>query len=57
MTASNSSTAANNAHYDAVIIGAGFAGLYQLKVLRDRLGLNVHLFEKGHGVGGECCCK
>ncbi|BEJ11196.1 hypothetical protein CspHIS471_0106180 [Cutaneotrichosporon sp. HIS471] len=51
MSASNA-TAANNVDYDAVIIGAGFAGLYQLYKLRDRLGLNVHLFEKGSGIGG-----
>ena len=26
---------------DALVIGAGFAGLYQLLCLRDRLGLSV----------------
>lgn len=25
-------------HYDAIIIGAGFGGLYMLKKLRDELG-------------------
>lgn len=38
--------------YDAIVIGAGFAGLYALKRLRDDLGLNTHLFEQGKGVGG-----
>ena len=38
--------------FDAVIIGAGFSGLYQLHVLRDRLGLSVRVFEAGDGVGG-----
>lgn len=37
---------------DALVIGAGFSGLYMLKSLRDRLGLNVKLYERGHGVGG-----
>ena len=38
--------------YDAIVIGAGFAGLYALKRLRDDLGLSTHLFEQGSGVGG-----
>jgi cation diffusion facilitator CzcD-associated flavoprotein CzcO len=38
--------------YDALIIGAGFAGLYQLLCLRDRLGLDVQVLEAGDGVGG-----
>ncbi|MDR5761326.1 NAD(P)/FAD-dependent oxidoreductase [Caballeronia sp. LZ035] len=38
--------------YDAIIIGAGFSGLYQLHMLRDRLGLDVRLLEAGDGVGG-----
>ena len=38
--------------YDAIIIGAGFSGLYQLHKLRDELGLNVRLLEKGRGIGG-----
>lgn len=38
--------------FDAVVIGAGFAGLYALRKLRDELGLSVRLFEKGSGVGG-----
>jgi cyclohexanone monooxygenase len=38
--------------YDAIVIGAGFAGLYALKRLRDDLGLRTHLYEQGEGVGG-----
>ena len=34
------------------MIGAGFAGLYQLLCLRDRLGLSVKALEAGGGVGG-----
>ena len=37
---------------DAVVVGAGFAGLYALLRLRDHLGLNVRAFEAGSGVGG-----
>ena len=38
--------------YDALVIGAGFSGLYQLHRLRDDLGLHVAVIEKGAGVGG-----
>ncbi|MBV8523176.1 MAG: NAD(P)/FAD-dependent oxidoreductase [Acetobacteraceae bacterium] len=38
--------------FDALIIGAGFSGLYQLYMLRDRLGLSVQVLEAGDGVGG-----
>jgi cation diffusion facilitator CzcD-associated flavoprotein CzcO len=37
---------------DAVVIGAGFSGLYALRKLRDDLGLSVRLYETGDGVGG-----
>ena len=37
---------------DAVIIGAGFSGLYQLLSLRDKLGMNVKVLEAADGVGG-----
>ena len=36
---------------DAVIVGAGFAGLYMLHRLRG-LGLSARVFEAGDGVGG-----
>ncbi len=38
--------------YDAIIIGAGISGMYQLIKLRDELGLNVKVFEAGTDVGG-----
>ncbi len=44
-----SSTAAQ--HYDAIIIGAGVTGLYQLYRLRE-LGLSVRVIEAASGVGG-----
>lgn len=37
---------------DAVIIGAGFSGLYMLYRARDVLGLRACVFEAGDGVGG-----
>lgn len=40
------------AEYDAIIVGAGFSGLYQLHLLRDRLGLKVLVIEAAGGVGG-----
>ncbi|MGA9375348.1 MAG: NAD(P)-binding protein, partial [Mycobacterium sp.] len=41
-----------NTHHDAVVIGAGFGGMYALKKLRDEHGLTVRLFDKAGGVGG-----
>ncbi len=38
--------------YDAVVIGAGFAGMYMLYRLRDVLGLSARVFEAGDNVGG-----
>ncbi len=38
--------------YDAVIVGAGFSGLYELHRLRDELGLSVKVIEKASDVGG-----
>ncbi len=40
-----------NLDYDAIIIGAGISGLYQLHLLR-QLGMKVRVFETGTGVGG-----
>ena len=37
---------------DAVIIGAGFAGLGMLWRLREQLGMSAQVFETGDGVGG-----
>ena len=37
--------------FDAIVVGAGFAGLYMLHKLRG-LGLNVRVIEAGSGVGG-----
>ena len=37
--------------YDAIVIGAGFAGMYMLHSLR-QLGLKVRVYERGGDVGG-----
>jgi cation diffusion facilitator CzcD-associated flavoprotein CzcO len=37
---------------DAVVVGAGFSGLYMIHRLRDDLGLDVRAFEAGDDVGG-----
>ena len=39
-------------NFDAVVIGAGFSGLYMLKSLRDKSGLKVRVYEAGETVGG-----
>src|SRR5215472_7571243 len=43
--------AMTTSEYDAIIIGAGVSGLYQLYKLRE-LGLKVRVLEAGTGVGG-----
>ena len=37
--------------FDAIVVGAGFAGLYMLYRLRE-LGFSARVFERGSGVGG-----
>ena len=55
MAASREIQAPNDAapvlDYDAIIIGAGMSGMYQLYRLRE-LGMRVRVFEAGTGVGG-----
>jgi cyclohexanone monooxygenase len=46
-----STGAAYSAEYDALVIGAGFAGLYMLYRLRG-LGLSVRVLEAASGIGG-----
>src|SRR6202790_4428501 len=55
MTLSRETLAATDttlaADFDAIIIGAGMSGMYQLYRLRE-LGMRVRMFEAGTGVGG-----
>ena len=51
-TAAPKSETGQTRTFDALVIGAGFSGLYQLFCLRDRLGLSVRVLEAGAGVGG-----
>ena len=44
-------TTGTTVDFDAIIVGAGVSGLYQLYKLRE-LGLNVRVFETGTNVGG-----
>src|SRR5438270_596733 len=41
----------SDAHFDALVIGAGFSGLYMLHRLR-QLGLRTRVLEKAANVGG-----
>ena len=47
-----STSPARSTDLDAVIIGAGFSGLYMLHRLRDEMGLSARVYETGGGVGG-----
>ncbi|KAJ6145440.1 steroid monooxygenase protein [Penicillium chermesinum] len=47
----NTGPYAANLDVDALIIGAGFAGIFMLKTLRDR-GLKAFIFEAGNDIGG-----
>lgn len=38
--------------FDAVVVGAGFSGLYMLHRLRNEMGLSARVYEIGDGVGG-----
>src|SRR5262249_48279055 len=38
--------------FDAIIIGAGFSGMYMLHSLRDKLDMTATVFEAGDGVRG-----
>src|SRR3954465_14435222 len=54
MPAMQSSSGSRNSvsgSFDAVVVGAGFAGMYMLHRLRGS-GLSVRVFEQGDGVGG-----
>jgi cation diffusion facilitator CzcD-associated flavoprotein CzcO len=51
MTEARESLTPEAAPLDAVVIGAGFAGLYMRHKLREQ-GFSVHGFEQGSGVGG-----
>jgi len=51
-TSMNEASSAGAKHVDAVVVGAGFAGLYMLLLLRDRLGLDVAGLEAADGIGG-----
>ena len=45
-------TETSRVELDAVVVGAGFAGMYMLHRLREVLGLSARVFEAGDNVGG-----
>ena len=49
--AKNDRAPETGARFDAVVVGAGFAGMYMLHRLRE-LGFTVRVYEAGGGVGG-----
>jgi hypothetical protein len=51
VTAASAANQSSVEQFDAIIIGAGITGLYQLYRLLE-LGLTVRLYEAGGGVGG-----
>lgn len=52
MATSPNATPMSEIELDAVVVGAGFGGIYALRKLRDEHGLNVLAFDKAGGVGG-----
>ncbi|GIN10348.1 cyclohexanone monooxygenase [Shouchella clausii] len=50
-TMSSTKQASRGSDFDAVVVGAGFSGLYMLHRLREA-GLSVRVYEAGEGVGG-----
>jgi cation diffusion facilitator CzcD-associated flavoprotein CzcO len=51
MTNADQTKSGRSAEFDAIVVGAGFSGLYMLHSLR-KLGLTVRVYEQGAGVGG-----
>lgn len=51
MSRSASRTGVSESEYDVVVVGAGFAGLYQLHKLRQK-GFRVRLLDAASGLGG-----
>ncbi len=51
MATSNAAGTPQDLDYDAIVIGAGISGMYQLYRLRE-LGMRVRVLEAGTGVGG-----
>ena len=49
---SGAGTPAHGGDFDAIVVGAGFSGMYLLHRLRDHLGLSVRVLEAADGVGG-----
>ncbi len=48
----NGGTKNSSADFDAVVVGAGFGGMYMTHKLRDELGMNVQCYDKDGDIGG-----
>ena len=51
MTESTNPGSLDHRRYDVIVVGAGFAGLYAVHLLRER-GFRVRAFDKADGIGG-----
>ena len=51
-TSTQTGTTQDTTDFDAIVIGAGFGGLYMMHKLRDEMGLRVRGFDKAGDVGG-----
>lgn len=52
MSDQNNDSTKTTADFDAVIVGAGFGGMYMTHKLRDKQGLRVQCYDNGSDVGG-----
>lgn len=52
LEAASEAGSSTSTDFDAIVIGAGFSGLYMLHRLRNVMGLSARVFEAGGGVGG-----
>ena len=52
MSNQNNRSKQTTADFDAIIIGAGFGGMYMTHKLRDELGMTVQCYDKNSNIGG-----
>ncbi|HAI96836.1 MAG: cyclohexanone monooxygenase [Cycloclasticus sp.] len=52
MTQQGTGCSMPSADFDAIVVGAGFGGMYMTHKLRDDLGMKVQSYDKGGDIGG-----
>ena len=52
MTQQGTGFSMHSADFDAIVVGAGFGGMYMTHKLRDDLGMKVQSYDKGGDIGG-----